>query len=398
MDNIKEYIERYVAFGKAIPYDGLKIRPVLVKDFYHFRDAQNVLKIDKNKIPDIEIIQMTYLRFLMLMMVEHSELVEDFRMIQFENTDTAFFKANWMYFSDNYILIKQSQASLKLYSKDGKFLRNIGNIGQGPGEYQSLSDIAIDETNGYIYVLPFIADYIYKYNLTGEFIDKIKLGKRINKGKIFLQSENILSLAHLCFKDLNENFTGLNLFLEYPDSIQYIYAKELASNVKDESGLAIGYNHEIWSYRNANDFAFMMTHTDTLFHYNHLKNQIIPQFTMEINPDKVKNSFFILNELPHHYLAIITGKSGRNILVEKESKVAYEIDLVNDYMGNMKISPKFQDKYFFNCLEPSYLKEKIEEHLASGNCPESHKEKLHKFSNTLNENDNNILFLGKLKE
>lgn len=81
MDNIKEYIESYVAFGKAIPYNGLKIRPILVKDFYQFRDAQNVLKIDKNKIPDIEIIQMTYLRFLMLLMVEHKELVEDFLII-----------------------------------------------------------------------------------------------------------------------------------------------------------------------------------------------------------------------------------------------------------------------------------------------------------------------------
>ena len=81
MDNIKEYIESYVAFGKAIPYNELKIRPILVKDFYQFRDAQNVLKIDKNKIPDIEIIQMTYLRFLMLMMVEHNELVEDFLII-----------------------------------------------------------------------------------------------------------------------------------------------------------------------------------------------------------------------------------------------------------------------------------------------------------------------------
>ena len=81
MDNIKEYIESYVAFGKAIPYEGLKIKPVLVKDFYQFRDAKNILKIEKNKIPDIEIIQMTYLRFLMLMIVEHTELIEDFLII-----------------------------------------------------------------------------------------------------------------------------------------------------------------------------------------------------------------------------------------------------------------------------------------------------------------------------
>ena len=78
MDNIKEYIEKYVTFGKSIPYHGLKIKPVLVKDFYQFQNAQNVLKIDKNKIPDVNIIQMTYLRFLTLMVCENAEMLEDF--------------------------------------------------------------------------------------------------------------------------------------------------------------------------------------------------------------------------------------------------------------------------------------------------------------------------------
>ena len=78
MDKIKEYIESYVAFGKPVPYCGLQIKPILVKDFYQFRDAQNVLKIEKNKIPNIEIIQMTYLRFLILMMHDMGEMLEDF--------------------------------------------------------------------------------------------------------------------------------------------------------------------------------------------------------------------------------------------------------------------------------------------------------------------------------
>ena len=78
MDKIKEYIESYVAFGKPVPYCGLQIKPILVKDFYQFRDAQNVLKIEKNKIPNIEIIQMTYLRFLILMMHDMEEMLEDF--------------------------------------------------------------------------------------------------------------------------------------------------------------------------------------------------------------------------------------------------------------------------------------------------------------------------------
>ena len=78
MDNIKEYIERYVTFGQPVKYCELEIKPILVKDFYQFVNAKNILNIDKNKIPDVEIIQMTYLRFLTLMIVENEDMREDF--------------------------------------------------------------------------------------------------------------------------------------------------------------------------------------------------------------------------------------------------------------------------------------------------------------------------------
>lgn len=66
-------------------------------------------------------------------------------------------------------------------------------------------------------------------------------------------------------------------------------------------------------------------------------------------------------------------------------------------MGNLAVSPKFQDGYYFRTYEPLDLKETIEEHLASGNCPEEQVEKLKAFRETLRENDNNLLLLGKLK-
>lgn len=78
MDNIKEYIEKYVTFGKPVPCHGLYIQPVKVKDFFQFKEAQTVLKIEKNKIPDVNIIQMTYLKFLALMMCEHDDMLEEF--------------------------------------------------------------------------------------------------------------------------------------------------------------------------------------------------------------------------------------------------------------------------------------------------------------------------------
>ena len=70
MDNIKEYVDKYVTLQKPVPLYNLQIRPVLVRDFFQFNNAKDVLNIEKNKIPNIEIIQMTYLRFLLTIIIE----------------------------------------------------------------------------------------------------------------------------------------------------------------------------------------------------------------------------------------------------------------------------------------------------------------------------------------
>ena len=78
MDNIKEYVDKYVTLQKPVPLYGLQIKPVLVRDFFQFNSAKDVLNIEKNNIPNIDIIQMTYLRFLLMMMLEQDEFKEDF--------------------------------------------------------------------------------------------------------------------------------------------------------------------------------------------------------------------------------------------------------------------------------------------------------------------------------
>ena len=78
MDNIKEYVDKYVTLQKPVPLYNLQIRPVLVRDFFQFNNAKDVLNIEKNKIPNIEIIQMTYLRFLLTIIIEQDGFKEDF--------------------------------------------------------------------------------------------------------------------------------------------------------------------------------------------------------------------------------------------------------------------------------------------------------------------------------
>ena len=327
-----------------------------------------------------------------------SELVEDVRIIRFENKEEACFKPWWLYFSDNYICVRQDGEAIKLFDKNGKFITNIGGIGQGPGEYKFVTDIAIDEKGKSIYITQIAGESILKYDIDGNFSREINLGERLNKPRLFIQPDSILSLVHLRFEDRNDKFTAANIGIYHNDSVQYLYTKELATNMKDEKGEITGYDNEIWAYRNCSDFSFMMTHTDTLYHYNSKTNEIQACFTMTMDPDKKADSFFIFNEFPHHYFVIIAGENGRNILVDKEKQEAFETTIVNDFMGNMEVFPKFQDGYYFCTYEPVDLKEKIEEHLTSGNCPAEQADKLRALQHSLKENDNNLLLLGKLKK
>ena len=77
--------------------------------------------------------------------VKLSELIENFQIIRFEDKDEAFFKANWLYFSDNYICVRQSAAPIKFFEKSGQYIGNVGNVGQGPGEYKFIYDVLVDE-------------------------------------------------------------------------------------------------------------------------------------------------------------------------------------------------------------------------------------------------------------
>ena len=70
MDNIAAYVERYRTFDEPVPFNGLLIYPIKVRDYFKFITCVDVLRIEKNKIPDIEIIQMSYLSFVLRLIME----------------------------------------------------------------------------------------------------------------------------------------------------------------------------------------------------------------------------------------------------------------------------------------------------------------------------------------
>lgn len=75
-----------------------------------------------------------------------------------------------------FVLDKSISKSVLVFDKKGAFLFRIGKLGQGPGEYTSISDFSIDPTNRIIYLLDNRLYSVHKYALdNGKYLNSIRL-------------------------------------------------------------------------------------------------------------------------------------------------------------------------------------------------------------------------------
>ena len=75
-----------------------------------------------------------------------------------------------------FVLDKSISRSVLVFDRKGTFLFRVGKLGQGPGEYASVSDFSIDPTNRTIYLLDNRLYSVHKYTLDdGRYLNTIRL-------------------------------------------------------------------------------------------------------------------------------------------------------------------------------------------------------------------------------
>ena len=105
--------------------------------------------------------------------------VDDFRLVKLDGRDEALVGMSTVYLSENYMLVdKSDHIPCKLFRKDGTYVGDVGSIEQGPGAYKHVSDVQIDESGGYIYLMSWEARSIWVYDLQGMYIKSIPLNKK----------------------------------------------------------------------------------------------------------------------------------------------------------------------------------------------------------------------------
>lgn len=316
-----------------------------------------------------------------------SMFVENLKLIQFEDIDEALFKPWYTTVTDKYIGVRQERGPYKLFDNTGKFLCNIGRVGQGPGEYAVLLyDDLIDDKNGLVYLSAFTGNKILVYKTTGEYLKSFEAPQNMIKPKLFLSDDGILSVVHMPFGS------------DEPIALQFdTDGKVIKELMPPEFLVSSNYDGEIFNTRNTPAFDFLHTSSDTLYHYHVENNTIEPIFTVSVNTNE--KPFRQYMELPSYYFTYIWGKG--LVCTDKKTNSSSYIKVVNDELGNMDM-PTFimhlrNGRYVYN-LEPGQLIDKIEKRLAESDCTENDKKKLNEVLAKLDDNSNNWLFVGKLKK
>lgn len=329
-----------------------------------------------------------------------SEIAEDFRIVRFDNRDDAFFHPGMPSFSDNYIAVGKDP--VKLFDRDGGYICDIGAVGNGPGEYSiGAYDVLVDEEAGRIYVVDFNR-VVNAYDLQGNFVGNITVGAPLHKGKLFKHPDGTLSAVHLCFKEDDSPFVAANFDADmaHGDTVRYAYAPQLAVGGQDESGAKIGFGNEVWSYRCGDTMTFHTTFNDTLYAYNNEANRLDAVFTLDMSPERRGDAYYVYQDLPGVVLAnIVGGDNGGTVVVDKSSLSAVRLGKkVNDYFFDLEgWGWSFHDGYAFGIYEPMMMHDRLQKAIDEGRVAEGRLQEVREFMATLNENDNNVMLVARLR-
>jgi len=333
-----------------------------------------------------------------------SLFIEDLKMVKLDNRDEALIGFTFITVTDKHILVRNiRQNPYKLFDIDGKFITTIGAYGQGPNEYQNVYDEWLDEETGQIFILPWSSNKLLRFDLQNNPLNPIPLRYRVPKGKIFVNvKESTVSVFLLPFRGIpvvawTQDFGG--------NMIDSIPAGHLAIHPD--------FSNEVYANKNTTAFDcslfnFQKSRHDTLYHYNITESKLEPKFTLDFKdrPWKIHSYF----ELPHYFLGQITVEkklsdhvSGieypSKYIVDKRTLKGGFYRLYNDFLGDIPMEwASFYNGYYFWNSDPKELKEILRQHLKSRSelSNNGHK-KLIDLIDSIDENDNNYLFYGKIK-
>ena len=126
------------------------------------------------------------------------DLITDYRIVALDYPKIIAELSDVQFTKDKMYVRDKKTIALLEFTIDGKFIKQIGRIGAGPGEYVSMNDVDIDEKTGDIFVLSRTKRALLKYDKDGKSISEQKL-------PVFAYSMTLIENGILLFLNSNPN-------------------------------------------------------------------------------------------------------------------------------------------------------------------------------------------------
>ena len=362
--------------------------------------------------------------------IPYSAIASDYELVKLDNdNEDAFLGADYspIAISENYIGVYCYEFyPFKLFRRsDGKYLRDIGGYGQGPGEYSMVRCAQIDEKHNRIYILPSLQKKILIYDLEGKYLSDIPL-QNLTNVNFYLDTEkkhlyvaSSLGPRHEAFLqmlDLNGNVIQELTSREYDIRGFQIdfgrcnagaYSLDLICNdgFFYNPNSAVDVNKGIYRATEA-DRKNPHTVMDFFCYYMPEENRLSPQFAIKNMEDErliyeLRNHFVIETTMNTYGVPEEELKSTK-ILVDKRTLKGCIFDgirLPSGILMNWYESlHQCRDGYFLLNIFGSSLKESIEKMDRTKLSP-SEEEELKKLEALIydGKEDCNVIMIGKLK-
>ena len=367
-----------------------------------------------------------------------SSIVSDIDIISLETKPECLINHAHPYYSDEILFVwTQSNMTVYLYEFDnsGKFIRQIGRPGKGPGEYNAwiiswLHAFEKEKQIGVYFDGYFGNPKIFQYD--GQYLKDIKTPARM------MGQPNKLN------DSLWFNVGSITGNPEYKrDSLMLVIYKDDGTIVKEfprkiytkpQNGKYLPYGGNSSKYLFNGKWKIYNPGIDTLFYVE--QNKLTPaavvnrgkngmSYHRNINPSElngkynfeiitetneyliIKKRVYTVSEMKELFLGewdVVWNYTNFIIILDKKTGKFHNIRIKDDLLGF------FPDKIFTNnfgqwsngiysyARYSSIIKEEIKEVLKKDNLPGNARERLTKLNNNLSENDNPVIFKFNLKE
>ncbi|HPM01636.1 MAG TPA: 6-bladed beta-propeller [Candidatus Cloacimonadota bacterium] len=351
-----------------------------------------------------------------------TEIADDIIYIPLDNDFPISLIYSPKYFINNSIYLSALNAGVMVFDRQGRLIRKIGRIGRGPGEYARYYIFTVDNKNETVYIMDSGANFIKVYSKEGNFLRNISLkdyGNGVDAVEFF-NSKLIISY-HSQFRDIKNDLIVLDTLGNFIDKKERIDIP-FTSNWLIDGGL----------YEYENHLSRWSPFTDTIYSiFPDLNYGIsfvfgkgehrLPKSNIDINKIKIYFNPYMVFET-HRFLVFryLYNEKVTLALVEKRSNKSYVTYLEsgpavvgNNFIGgianDLDGGTPFQPENYFvegnreymvgliNSYQIKTLVASAEFKNSTPKYPEK-KKKLITLADSLKETDNPVLMLVRLKD